>query len=288
MQRWLEGAGPPWYMEGIAELLGTHRWEAGTLTLGIVPGSNKEVPWWPLVRDVKDEVAAGRGMSLIDIMKYDAHAHRRQAAYAWCWAAAIFLDQHPLSQQAFRDLKLEVQDISLEFSKRFYTRLKDHWQQIAEDWQIFIAECDYGYDVPRAAVARKEVVDLPQAGTSLTVATDRGWQSTGLRLQAGKTYQVAASGQYQITGGAKPWPCEAGGVTIRYASGKPLGMLLAGLSELEGEPPPTTPLASPQGLGLGGELSPDRTAVLYFKINEPASGLGDNVGTLTVAIQEAK
>ncbi len=29
MNRWLGGAGPPWYMEGMAELLGTHQWSGG-------------------------------------------------------------------------------------------------------------------------------------------------------------------------------------------------------------------------------------------------------------------
>src|SRR5262245_62756609 len=94
MLRWLRGAGPPWYMEGMAELLGTHRWEAGQLTLGIMPARKEDVPYWGRIKIIKDEVAAGRPLSLVDIWRYDAHAHLQVEAYAWCWAASSFLDQH--------------------------------------------------------------------------------------------------------------------------------------------------------------------------------------------------
>ena len=285
MLRWLGGAGPPWYMEGMAELLGTHRWQDGKLTLGIVPARREDVPYWGRIKIVKDETAAGRGMSLIDIMRYDAHAHLKVEAYGWCWAAAAFLDQHPLTQAAFRELKGETRNWRLEFSRRFYEQLKENWPAIVEDWQLFVRDSDYGYDVPRAAVVRKAASDLPAAGATVTLATDRGWQSTGFRLQAGKTYHLTASGRYQLATTPKPWPCEAGGVTIRYAGGRPLGMLLGALSDLEGEPPAITPLASPQPIGVSGELEPMTTGTLYLKINEPASGLADNVGTPSVTIR---
>ena len=42
----LKGAGPPWYKEGMAEYLGTHRWQDGRLTLGYMPRSREEVPYW--------------------------------------------------------------------------------------------------------------------------------------------------------------------------------------------------------------------------------------------------
>ena len=37
MQAHLHGMGPPWYAEGIAELMGTHRWEDGILQTAIFP-----------------------------------------------------------------------------------------------------------------------------------------------------------------------------------------------------------------------------------------------------------
>jgi hypothetical protein len=285
MERWLGNAGPPWYAEGMAELLGTHSWDSGRLVLGIMPASKDDVPYWGRVKIVRDEFAAKRGLPLEQILLYDSRARFDVNAYGWCWAAAYFLDNHPLTQTAFRALRAEANDISLEFSERFYERLKERWPAIAEDWQIFVADCDYGYDVARAAVLRKEAVELPVAGATVTVATDRGWQSTGYRLAAGRAYRLSASGRYQIAAGSRPWPCEASGVTIRYASGKPLGMLLAAVSDLEGDAPVLTPLVNPQPIGLVGQIQPEATGTLYLKINEPASGLADNSGTLTVTVQ---
>src|SRR4051794_23017525 len=198
MLRWLGGAGPPWYMEGMAELLGTHRWTGGKLTLGIMPARKEEVPYWGRIKIIKDETAAGRGMSLIDIMRYDAQAHLQIEAYAWCWAATTFFDQHPVTQSAFRGLKADCRERTLEFSKRFYDRVKEHWPNIVEDWQLFALECDYSYDVARAVVQRKLAAELPPTGASITLATDRGWQSTGFRVEARKTYRLAASGHYLL------------------------------------------------------------------------------------------
>jgi hypothetical protein len=288
MERWLGGTGPPWYAEGMAELLGTHRWQDGQLTLGIMPRSKEEVPYHGRVKIIRDEYAAKRGMSLLDILQYGSQVHLQideLKAYGWCWGAAEFFDAHPLTQAVFRAMKSEAKDISLSFSERFYERLKEHWPEISEDWQIYVADCDYGYDVARAAVVRKPAVALPPGGASVRLATDRGWQSTGYRLSAGKSYMLTASGRYNIATSPKPWPCEAGGVTIRYANGLPLGMLVAGLGDLEGDRPLLTPLTNPQSIGLGGEIEPTTTGTLYLKINAPAADLADNTGTLSVRIQ---
>lgn len=285
MHRWLGGAGPPWYMEGMAELLATHRWQDGRLTLHVMPRTKDEVPYWGRVKIVKDELAAGRGMSLIDILRYDNQAHLRTEPYGWCWAATAFFDQHPLTQQAFRGLQTDVRDASVEFSKRFYSRLKDRWPEITADWQLFVQEIDYGYDIARAAVVRKAAVALPTSGATVSVAADRGWQASGYRLQAGQTYRLTASGRFEIKSGQPAWPCEAGGVTMRYAGGRPLGMLLAAVDDLDGETPAKSPLTDPQAVGLTATLKPEHTGTLYLKINEPASGLADNTGHLTVRIE---
>lgn len=285
MEHWLGGTGPPWYSEGLAELLGTHRWQMGTLALGIVPRTKEDVPYWGRVKVIKDDFAAGRAFSLIDVMRFDGKAHLRTEAYAWSWAITYFFDQHPLTQQPFRELKTNTRARWADFSRRFYDGLKDQWLPLSEDWQLFVGECDYGYDVARAAIVRKNAVELPAAGSTITIAADRGWQSAGFRLQAGTKYRLAAEGRFQVANSPKPWPCEAGGVTIRYHRGHPLGMLLAAISDVEGDAPTMTPLAAPQPIGLAGELVPERTGTLYLKINEAPSGLADNTGQLRVQIQ---
>ena len=290
MYRWLGGAGPPWYMEGLAELLGTHEWTAmpgvarARLTLGVMPASKDDVPYWGRVKIVRDELAAGQGLSLADVMNYDDRAHLKLEPYGWCWATAAFLDGHPQTQEAFRKLKTQVRLPREAFAKKLTATLRDDWPTIALDWQLFVANCDYGYDFARSAVTHKASSDLPPEGAKVQLAADRGWQSTGLKLQAGKTYVVTAQGRFNVAGGQKPWPCEAGGVTIRYHDGRPLGMLLGAIRS-DDDPNSATPLANPVPIGLSAQMKPEKSGTLYLSINEASSGLADNRGALTVEIR---
>lgn len=283
MADWLGGTGPPWYMEGTAELLGTHRWEAGKLTMGVMPRSRDEVPYWGRIKIVRDGVAAGKPLSLIEIMQYDQRAHLQNEPYGWCWAAAAFLDAHPLTSAEFRKLQSEVHDHTIAFSKRFYEKLRPQWPAINEDWHLFLANCDYGYDFARSAVVHRESVDLPAAGATVDVAADRGWQSSGYRLKAGQTYKLTASGRFEIGKTDKPWPCEPGGITIRYHGGRPLGMLLAAV-KADDEAVPATSLAKPQPIGLTATINPSIDGILYFCVNEASSGLAGNRGSLKAVI----
>jgi hypothetical protein len=286
MLRFLAGAGPPWYMEGMAELLATHRWQNEQLQMAVMPQRKEDVPYWGRIKIIKDDVAADRGLSLLEVMRYDAKAHLKVEAYGWCWGAAWFLSHHPLTTAAFDDLKTTARDRSLEFSKRFYEKLKPDWSAIAEDWQIFTGECDYGYDVARAAIEHKPAVELPAGGAIVNVATNRGWQSTGFRLFAGKKYAVKASGRYTVRSNEQKWLSEAGGITLHYHRGQPLGMLQAGVSETGQPTAEKTPLLSP--IGLSAELVPEASGILFLRINEASGGLADNSGSLAVEIKEIK
>ena len=286
MTRFLGGAGPPWYMEGMAEYLGTHKWEGGKLMLAYNPRSKEEAPFWGRVKVIRDEYAASRGMLLTDIMRYDARAHLKNEPYGWCWGAALFLDNHPLTQKAFRNLRKNAADRSVDFSENFLKELEADWPAINEDWQLFIVNADYGYDVPRGAVVRKkEIVPLPAGGASVKIASDRGWQSTGFTVEAGKTYRITGSGRYQVAKAPQFWPCEPGGITIHYHRGKPLGMLVAAVGDTKDSAETVTPLARPVPIGTLAEITPTYAGTLYLCINEAASGLADNEGTLTVKIE---
>lgn len=283
MQTQLGGAGPPWYMEGTAELMATHLWREGQLTLRHFPQSKQQTPEWGRITLVRESVAAGRSMPLTEIMKYSTHAHLETEPYAWCWAASMFFDTHPAYQAAFRGLRRQVADGGPEFSRRFCDGLQPQWPQISEQWQVFLANLEYGYDVARNAITYPQTVPLAATGATVTVVADRGWQSTGLQVQAGVTYELAASGRYQLAQEPKVWWSEPNGVTLRYHAGKPLGMLLAAVSDLEH--PEATPLVQPEPIGLGRQLAFGRAGTLFLRINDSPAELADNAGTLTVQIR---
>ncbi len=276
------GAASPWYFEGVAELLATHRVDHGKLTLNYFPRGPDEVPTWGRIEMVEAAQAAHRPMSLAKIFAYDSRAHFRNEPYGWCWAAAAFLEGHPRYRALFRQLsRLAAHE---DFSERTMKLFAGDWDRMNEDWQLYVANLDYGYDFQRMNVEPAAGKPLAAEGARVVVAADRGWQSSGVQLEAGKKYRLHATGRYEIAKDPRVWECEPGGVTIHYYHGQPLGILLAAVRADE------TSTKGPNGLlklivvGLETTLQVRQAGTLYFRINDSAGSLGDNSGSLSVEI----
>lgn len=280
----LGGIGPPWYGEGMAELLGTHRWENNKLTLRYNPKDKEEVPDWGRVRIIRDQFAAEKGLLLAQVFQFSPTAHRKVEPYAWSWAAAAFFDNHPSYQQRFRALHKRLKLNTAEFNQTFQASIKDDLVAIQEQWFLFIEEMDYGYDVARAAVDYKPGQQLAVGGTELKIRAERGWQSSGIHLEKGNTYKITASGRYQVGNDPKPWWCEPNGVTIDYYRKHPLGILTAAIRD-DANPIPNGPyLSKSAAIGLGMEITPTWSGTLYLRINESPAHLDDNAGELTIHV----
>ncbi|MGD0896478.1 MAG: hypothetical protein ABR915_01500 [Thermoguttaceae bacterium] len=282
----LGGYGPPWYAEGTAELMGTHRLADGRLTLNIMPASREEVPEWGRIRIVKDAVAANRSMRLLAILDYSSTAHIETEPYGWCWALCALLDRHPRYQNRFRQLYKDV--LRGDFNARFRRLFAHDWTELCDEWAVFVAGIEYGYDVPRAAIEFAPGRPFPAAGAGVQVAADRGWQPSGLRLEAGAEYRLAASGRYRVGPEPQPWWCEPGGVSIRYYQGRPLGILLAAVRPAEPSPQAPSAFLRPTVVGLGTTLRPEQSGTLYFRINHSAAELAGNSGKLEVRVGAVK
>ena len=122
----LGGDGPPWYNEGLAEFLATHRWRDGRLTLGYFPTSADEVPMLGRIHLVQKAVASDRALSLDDVLNFGATAHIRNEPYAWCWALTTLLDGHPRYRRRFR--RLHAMRPKGDLTERFKSSLGD------DDW----------------------------------------------------------------------------------------------------------------------------------------------------------
>ncbi len=297
MNTLLGSCGPPWYMEGTAEYLGTHRLQDGRLTLGYMPRDREETPEWGRVRIIQDAVAQRRALRLDDVINMPPTAHRVTEPYAWCWAAVTLLDRHPRYQERFRRMVQFVRE--RDFNARFRRLFADDWRQLCEEWQLMIAGMEYGYDVARSAVdftpAKISPLLLGKGQGARAVAADRGWQNSGLRLESGKKYRLTASGRYQVATSPRPlgegqgvrekvWWCEPGGVSIRYYKGRPLGILLAAVRPDNPPPGSTSALLRPTVIGLGATITPAETGTLFLKINDSPGELHDNAGQLKVEV----
>ena len=274
---------PPWYVEGLAELFGTHRWHEGKLTTGVMPRSREEVPMWGRVRIIQDAVADRKAKQFRDVIDFDRRAHSSVDAYAWSWAAAILLERHPRYHYRFRKLIGYVSQ--LDFPDQFDRLFAPDWQTLCEEWQLMIVNMEYGYDVARNAIDFRPGAPLAPIGVKVTVAADRGWQNSGVRLEAGKNYELIASGRYTLAQTPKPWWCEPNGVTIRYHKGQPLGVLLAAVRPDDPPQGASSALLRPWVIGLGASLEPPQTGTLYLKINDSPAELDDNTGQLTVEVR---
>jgi hypothetical protein len=278
MQSQLGGAGAPWYMEGMAELLGTHNWSDGKLRLRVIPASRDDVPMWGRTKLVRDAVAEDKAWPIERVLAVDNSRSMPTDEYAWTWALTALLDGHPRYQERFRELRASVAD--RRFTERFRQLFADGWAELHAEWEAFVAGLDYGYDIPTMALVHAESAPVEQASRRSTILANRGWQSAGWVLRAGVTYRVEASGRYQLTRDGETWSCEPGGVTIEYREGAPVGALLGALVYADGG----TTFATPRVVGLGTTVRAPRDAVLYLRVNDAARRVGKNVGKLEVRI----
>ena len=275
--------GPPWYMEGIAELLATHSWGDGKLKLDIFPASREQVPYWGRIKIVRDAVAAHKAYRLDEVLNFAPGLHSTAEPYGWCWATAAFLDGHPRYRQRFRQLPSQLKEAK-NFNRRFKVAYSEDWSDLDEELQSYILDLEYGYDLVRNASDFAPGMPLPASGGRVAVAAARGWQASGIRLEAGKTYTLRARGRYQLGQQPQIWWSEPNGVTLRYYGGRPLGVLMAVVHPDPYDPVAVSSLLSPTIVGLSAELKPTESGTLYLRINDSPADLADNVGEAEVEI----
>jgi hypothetical protein len=293
MVAFLGGCGPGWYMEGIAELLGTHRFDekSGALTLGVMPRRREQVPMLGRIKLIRDAVADHRALSFPSIMQLDNRKQLGSEAYAWCWATAKFLDASPRYRDRFRQLRTIVNDPK--FNEIFREKFAPDWSDLNAEWRAYVSTLDYGFDFDRMAIEFQAGSPLVGETQSATISAEHGWQSSGLLLQAGKSYVISAAGHYQIAterrdSGERPWPCEPGGITIAYQDGRPLGILLGAIDARDEHASSAKPsFAEPVAIGLHATIKPSATGTLYLRVNDSPAKLDDNRGNLTVTIRSA-
>ena len=297
--------GPLWYMEGMAELFGTHT-PAGTgpengggPRFRIIPADADAAPGWGRIEQVRAEVAAGGPRSsgvrsLADIRRLGEHDFLNDPSYAWAWAACAFLDGHPRWGPRFRELG----DPSLRrsFDAAFDRAFAPDAADLLAEWPVFAGNLCHGFDRRAAAIAFRPGTPL-SAGESResTIAADRGWQSTGVYVREGERVRVAAEGRFTLADDPVPWESTAAGITFTYAAGRPLGELHAAVRADPTAPGfaddfarqcsllETTPVGGAADPG-GTVYTAPFTGTVYLRVNDRWDGPADNRGALRVTV----
>jgi hypothetical protein len=281
MQWYLGGSGPPWYSEGMAEWLALHRWSEGSLELKARIADRNQVDYWGRPKLIRKALEAGRRMRLDELFDFPNSAFRNVESYAWAWAGCEFLARHPLSAKSFAQLPKFAEDSSAAFSRDLKRKLKADWDRLELDWQQFVEELDYGILADRLAIRPVEETAQAAEGT-FRLATAWGWQDSGIEVAAGEEKQIEARGRFMIRTGDPPWPCEAGGITIEYYRGRPLGELLVAVLP---EDPKFNEVLVPLPIGTSRRLTFERAGRLLFRINESPVWLEDNTGELEIRVR---
>src|SRR5262245_30556949 len=175
----------------MAELLATHRWEDGKLVLPYFPHSPAEVPKLGRIEIVQTDFSRRHAKRFADVLAYDQEAHLTVEPYGWSWAAAAFLDNHPRYRDRFHELLSAVKHPG-DFKSKFHSAYADDFDHLIEEWQVFAADIDYGYDFERTAIDFAPGKPLVRREKTISVAADHGWQNSGIQLEAGKKYKLLA------------------------------------------------------------------------------------------------
>jgi hypothetical protein len=159
---------------------------------------------------------------------------------------------------------------------------------------MFVNDLCHGYDLERAAIEFRIGKAMDAGEVRVSLRADRGWQSSGLFVEAGRRYRLVATGQYvvgasTVGGQVRPWTCEPQGITLRYFEGEPLGKLLGTVrEERPGQAPGNLSMRAVSALGRESEWTAQTTGTLYLRVNDAWNSLADNSGELQVTISEQK
>ena len=294
----LNGYGAPWYGEGIAEQFGVHRWSNQNLKLLYRLRDRSEAEYWGRVKRIKDERDTDKGMTLSDVLNIPPTAFLEVRYYAWSWAGCEFFSKHEKTKAAFRNLRALAHLDSAKFNQQFQLAIQNGWDTLERDWELFVGEMEYGYQVDRGQISVANPIGerSGSANSKFEVRSDRSWQSTSIQVKKGDRIRISGSGEFRVGPNGPsssdpsktPWKSQSNGITIEYYQGYPLGMLHAGIlnptastarEQIKG-------LLKPIPVGLNAEITAPATGTLCLRINESPANLDTNQGALEVDVEK--
>ncbi len=236
---------PRWYSEGTAEYLALHLWKPAVKSIEIAQFQTDPdaTPGFGRLQEIREIVRVGKAPTLREILAFEPRDYVRTSTYAWSWALVAFLNESP----KYREIAelLPYWSTYWEPNRVFVDVVGDRWGELENDWADFVGRIDFGYDFVATAVdatpGRPFAEAAAKAGNAageavvVEAAANRGWQNSGVALEAGTTYRLATAGRYRLNveEAGKKLEFEASGATFRYVEGAPLGRLQAVVVPLE-------------------------------------------------------
>lgn len=275
-----DAAAPAWYMEGIAELLATHRLDDGRFRPTPIPAAPTDVEQLGRIEALARRRRDGTLPRLAEVIALPPATHGDVSGYAACWAAAVLFSNHPDHADAFAAAERGPLDAT--FTDRALPP-EDH-ARAARDFAAFLGDVDYAVDPARVAVDWSAGRDL-RGRMRCTVDAGRGWQNTGVRLTAGQPLAFSATGRVTV-GDADGLPLESepDGISITWYRGRPAGRLIVGqwVEDADGGGRFEVLAA-----GAAGRCTAVDDGPLYARVNDAPRSLPDNAGAYRLTIEPA-
>lgn len=290
MYEWLGGAGSPWLMEGMADYLSTHQLQDNRVSLGYFPVAAEEVPSWGRILQVQNSMKQDAAPRLSEVLAFSDMRQRRMDRYCWSWAAVYFFDHHPEHGEDFRALYRGQLDYSLAASRQLKDLLEDDWNKISIQWRCFLDDLEFGYS-PRLMLrwGSTELETLkPDQVRRVSIQADRGWQSSGVVLEAGDKVSINASGSVEVKrfSNGESWMATPKGISVEYHRGNKLGALIGVLAPLDVEQP--SQIWSRELVGSQGTLQATQRSCLLLRVNDSVMGVNDNSGEFAIEITTSR
>lgn len=279
-------ATPAWYNEGIAELLATHRLEAGrerpSLISTPIPARAADVEQLGRIEEIRRLRKQGRMPSLAAVLAAPPGDHRSLSDYAASWAAVALFTQHPAYAASFA--ALERGPLGPDFNDRIAAMPGFDPARASRDFDALTDDIDYGYDFTKSAIDWSPCREIDTVARA-EVAAGRGWQNVGASLASGRRYELHATGRCTLGRiGDTTIETEADGISLDWYRGRPLGRLLAS-QWVEAPADGGRPGFVVIGEGAAATIDAVADGPLYLKLNEPPGELADDAGSLTVEIR---
>ncbi|QDT44415.1 hypothetical protein Pan241w_45240 [Gimesia alba] len=281
----MENIGAPvWYLEGIAESMATHSiGNDGKIQFNVMPYNKKDFGGLGRISLIQEAVLSEPPKSMLEVMQFTPNDFvGNNTAYAWSWALCQFFDKHPAYAKSFRELSRQMQ--GTEFSSAVARMVDDDDFELNAAWLVFAKNLQPGYDFYNATMTIVPGLTLaPGKSLDVTVQSNRGWQSSEVEVEQGKTYEVTAEGMFSLAQQPKPWMSTADGISFRYFKGQPLGRLIMLIKPAK-DAADLSPLLQEYPLGANATWMAPVTGTVYFRLNDAWDELADNSGQVTVKV----
>lgn len=247
--------GPTWLAEGVAEM--GQYWKADQLAVDISPV-------------VISYIQSSKPRQLRDIAIHGRTESGTWQDYAWRWALCHLLATNPNYADRFKPLAIALMEEREGVT--FASAYGEVAPQISFEYDQFLKQLDNGYRADLCAWPwRAKFKPLRDAArVQVEIRAGHGWQASGVEVEQGVSYDVAAIGQWAIAGdGAK-----VTGAGDQSGRGALVGVLFHEFA-----------LSEPFDIGARKTFVAPSAGQLFLRCKDDWNKLADNSGELTVHVR---